>query len=105
MDKVSEYTFEIFKSTDGLTIPKELNQKNLQYLPGKDLLRFSVASKKAFWNVEYSYALMYDAIHERIKDLVGDLKSINGWAQRHPNKHKFRVGNCVCVCVLASSNG
>ncbi len=96
-DELSEYTFKIFESTNGLKIPKELNQKNLQYLPGKDLLRFSMALKKAFWNVEYSYALMYDAIHERIKDLVKDLISINGWTQRHQNKHKFRVGNCVQV--------
>jgi hypothetical protein len=96
-DELSRYTFEIFESTNGLTIPKELNWKVLQYLPGKDLLRFSMASKRAFWNVEYSYALMYDAIHKRIKDLVKDLKSINGWTQRHQNEHKFRVGNCVRV--------
>ncbi len=69
----------------------------MQYLPGKDLLRFSMASKKAFWNVEYSYALMYDAIHERIKDLVEELRSRYGWTQRHPNEHKFMVGNCVRV--------
>jgi hypothetical protein len=96
-DEVSEYTFEIFESTNGLRIPKELNRKILQCLPGKDLLRFSMASKKAFWNVEYSYALMYDAIHKRIEDLAEDLKSRNGWMQRHPNEHKFRVGNCVQV--------
>ena len=75
-----EYTYKIFESTTGgLTIPKELNQNILQYLPGKDLLRFSMASKKALWNVEFSHALMYDAIHERIKDLVEELKSSRGW--------------------------
>ena len=95
-DQLSRYTFEIFELTNGLTIPKELNRKILQYLPGKDLLRFSMASKKAFWNVEYSYALMYDAIHERIKDLVKVLNKI-GWTQRHQNEHKFRVGNCVRI--------
>ncbi len=98
-DELLEYTFEIFESTTGgLTIPKELNWNILQYLPGKDLLRFSMASKKALWNVELSHALMYDAIHERIKDLVEELKSSWGWTQRQPNEHKFRVGNCVQVC-------
>ncbi len=47
-DELSEYTFDIFESMDGgLTIPKELNRKVLQYLPGKDLLRSSMASKRA----------------------------------------------------------
>ncbi len=45
-DELSEYMFKIFESIDGgLTILKELNRKILQYLPGKDLLRFSMASK------------------------------------------------------------
>ena len=69
----------------------------MQYLPGRDLLRFSMVSTKAFLNVEFSHALMYDAIHERINDLVKVLNSINGWTQRHQNKHKFRVGNCVRI--------
>jgi|LakMenE18May11ns_1017448.scaffolds.fasta_scaffold9757450_1 hypothetical protein len=90
-DELPEYTFEIFEN-QGLTIPKELNRKILQYLPGKDLLNFSRASKKAFWNVEFSHALMYDAIHERINDLVKVLPK-----KRHQNEHKFRVGNCVQV--------
>ena len=95
-DKLSEYTIEIFKSTDELTkvtIPKELNRKILQYLPGRDLLRFSMVSTKAFLDVEFSHALMYDAIHERINDLVKVLNK-----QRNQNKHKFRVGNCVQIC-------
>ena len=94
-DKLLEYTIEIFKSTDELTkvtIPKELNQKILQYLPGRDLLRFSMVSTKAFLNVEFSHALMYDAIHKRINDLVKVLNK-----QRNQNEHKFRVGNCVRV--------
>ena len=90
-DELPEYTFEMFEN-QGLTIPKELNRKILQYLHGKDLLRFSMASKKALWNVEFSYALMYDAIHERINDLVKVLPS-----KRYQKKHKFRVGNCVQV--------
>ncbi len=64
-DELPEYTFGIFKTTNGgLTIPKELNRKILQYLPGKDLLKFSKASNRALWNVEFSHALMFDAIHE-----------------------------------------
>jgi hypothetical protein len=84
--ELSQYTFEIFETsttttssaeidikTEILTIPKELNQKILQYLHGKDLLRFSQAPKKAFLNVEYSHRLMYDAIHQRINDLFNEL--------------------------------
>ena len=67
----------------------------MQYLLGKDLLRFSMASKKAEMIVEHCHALMYDAIHERIEDLVEELKASQGWTQRQPNEHKFRVGNCV----------
>jgi len=97
-DELSEYTFEIFESINGgQTIPKELNRKILQYLPGKDLLRFSMASKRALWNVKFSHALKYDAIRERIKDLVKEWRSSQGWTQRQPNEHKYRVGNCVGV--------
>ena len=79
-DELSGVAVEIFESTTGgLTIPKELNQKILQYLPGKDLLKFSMASKKAEMIVEHCHALMYDTIHERIKDLVEELKSSWGW--------------------------
>ena len=47
-DEFLGVTVEILESTTGeLTIPKELNRKILQYLPGKDLLKFSMASKKA----------------------------------------------------------
>ncbi len=56
-----------------------------------------MASKRALWNVEFSHALMYDAIHERIEDLVEELRSSRGWAQSQPNEHKYRVGNCVRV--------
>ena len=75
-DELSGVTDEIFESTTGrLTIPKVLNRKILKYLSGKDLLRFSMASKKAEMIVEHCHALIYDAIHERIKDLVKEFKS------------------------------
>ena len=67
---------DIFESTTGgLTIPKELNRKILQYLPGKDLLKFSMVSKKAEMIVKHGHVLMYDAIHEQIGDLVGEFRS------------------------------
>jgi hypothetical protein len=79
-DELLGVTVKIFESTTGgLTIPKELNQKILQYLPGKDLLKFSMASKKAEMIVEHCHALMNDTIHGRIKDLVKELKSSWGW--------------------------
>ena len=97
-DEFSGFTVEIFESTtSGLTIPKELNRKILQYLLGKDLLRFAMASKKAEMIVEYYHALMYDAIHKRIKDLVKELRSSWGWKEGQPNEQKFKVGNCVQV--------
>ena len=40
---------------------------------------------------------MYDTIHEQIKDLVEELRSSRGWKEGPPNKHKFKVGNCVQV--------
>jgi hypothetical protein len=97
-DEFSGFTVEIFESTtSGLTIPKELNRKILQYLLGKDLLRFAMASKKAEMIVEYCNALMYDAIHKRIKDLVEELRSSRGWKEGQPNEQKFKVDNCVQV--------
>jgi hypothetical protein len=81
-----------------LTIPPVLNRKILQYLPGKDLLKFSQVSKKALLSVEFSHALMFDAIHERIEDLRSNQgwTQMQGWAQRpRANEHKYRVGNCV----------
>jgi hypothetical protein len=56
-----------------------------------------MVSKKAEMIVEHSHALMYDAIHERIEDLLDELKLSWGWKQGQVNEHKFRVGNCVQV--------
>ena len=79
-------------------IPEVLNRKILQYLPGKDLLKFAQVSKKALLSVEFSHALIFDAIHERIEDLRSNQgwMQMQGWAQRpRANEHKYRVGNCV----------
>ena len=96
-DELLGVTDKIFESTTGgLTIPKVLNRKILQYLSGKDLLRFAMASKKAEMIVEHCHALMYDAIHEQIEDFVEEFKSSRGWTkQGQENKHKFKVGKCV----------
>ena len=62
-DELQCITDEIFVSTaGGISIPKELNQNILQFLTGKDLLRFKMVSKKAEMIVEHCHALIYDAI-------------------------------------------
>jgi hypothetical protein len=98
-DELSGVTDKIFESITGeLTIPKVLNQKILQYLSGKDLLRFAMASTKAEMIVEHCHVLMYDTIHERIDDLVEEFRPSRGWTEGQPNEHKFKVGNCVQLC-------
>jgi hypothetical protein len=95
---LSWITDKIFVSTAGrISVPKELNQKILQYLSGKILLRFSMVSKTAGMIVEHSHTLMFDAIHEQIEDLLDELKFSRGWKQTQVNKHKFKVGTCVQV--------
>ena len=56
-----------------------------------------MASKMAEMIVERTHALMYDAIHEQIEDLLDELKLSQGWKQGQVNEHKFKVGNCVQV--------
>ena len=49
-------TDEIFVSTaGGISIPKELNRNILQFLTGKDLLRFTMVSKKANMIVKHCH--------------------------------------------------
>ncbi len=57
-----------------------------------------MASRKAEMIVEHCHALMYDAIHERIEDLLEELTLSWGWKQGQVTEHKFKVGNCVQVC-------
>jgi hypothetical protein len=58
----------------GISIPKGLNQNILQFLTGKDLLRFKMVTKKAEMIVEHCHhALIYDTIHERLRDLLDEL--------------------------------
>ncbi len=91
-------TDEIFVSTaGGISIPKELNRNILQFLTGKDLLRFAMVSKKAKMIVNHCHALINDATHERIKDLLDELNIAPCRRREQVNEHKFKVGNCLRV--------
>ena len=57
-----------------------------------------MVSKKAKMIVKHCHVLMYDAIHEQIKDLLDELNFNRSWRQRQVNEHKFKVGNCLRVC-------
>ena len=58
-----------------------------------------MVSKTAEMIVEHSRALMYDAIHEQIKDLLNELKFSWGWKQGQVNKHKNLRWEIVCEYV------
>ena len=93
-------------SAGGISIPKELNRNILQFLTGKELLRFAMVSKKADMIVKHCHALMYDAIHEQLRDLVDELNIDRG--RRHVvqvNEHKFKAGNCLRVHGGGGDNG
>ena len=105
-DELEWISDKIFVSTaGGISIPKELNRNILQFLTGKDLLRFEMVSKKAEMIVEYCHALTYDALHERIGNLLNEL-NIN-WSRRHVqvNEHKFKAGNRVHIHGQGGVNG
>jgi hypothetical protein len=83
----------IFVSTPrGVSVPGELNQGILQFLTGKDLLRFVMVSKAAYQVVRYCWALLFVAVYEQIDDFVGQ----NG---RQVNSHGFKKKNRVRVNV------
>jgi hypothetical protein len=68
----------------GVSIPKELNQNILQFLTGKDLLRFARVSPVIHRVVKMNTALLFDAIRERINEFVDP----NGG--RRVNLQRFR---------------
>ena len=47
--------------------------------------------------VKHCHALMYDAIHERIKYLLDELNIVPSRRRDQVNEHKFKVGNCLQV--------
>ena len=65
-DELQCITDKIFvvSTAGGISVPKELNQNILQFLTGKDLLRFAMVSKKAKMIVNHCHALINDATHE-----------------------------------------
>ena len=76
---------------------KGINQNILQFLTGKELLRFKMVSKKAEMIVKHCHALMYDAIHEQIDDLLYELNIVQSRRRDQVNEHKFKVGNRVQI--------
>jgi len=83
----------IFVSTPrGVSVPGELNQGILQFLTGRDLLRFVRVSKAAYRVVRHCWALLFDAVYEQIDDFIGQ----NG---RQVNSHGFKKKNRVRVNV------
>ena len=64
-----------------------------------------MVSKKAKMIVEHCHALIYDAIHERLRDLLDELNI--DWSRRHVqvNEHKFKAGNCVRIHGQGGVNG
>ena len=53
--------------------------------------------KKAEMIVKHCHALMYDAIHERIEDLLDELNIAPGRRRDQGNGHKLKVGNHLRV--------
>ncbi len=79
-----------------LSVPKELNQGILQFLTGRDLLRFAKVSKAAEHVARRCRALLFDAIRQRIDDFAGP-------SGRQVNSHGFKKNNHVRV--RRSGNG
>jgi len=81
-------------SSGGVSVPRELVQGILQFLTGKELLRFAGSSKATFQVVARCKALRFDTIRERIDNLVDRLY---GQGRRQVNLRRFREKNCVRV--------
>jgi len=82
---------EIFVSTPGgISILGELNHNILQFLTGRELLRFAMFSKTIERVVKSCEALILDAILEQIDEFIDQ----NG---RQVNEHGFKIKNCVCA--------
>ena len=89
----------------GILIPKELNQNIVQFLTGKDFLRFKMVSKTAEMAVKHFHALLYDAIHEQIGELLVELNIDQSRRQDQVNEHKFKAGNHVRIYGGGEVNG
>ena len=78
----------------GISIPGGLNIYIVKFLTGKDLLRAAKVSKTIERVTRKCKALLFDAIHEQIDELVNQ----NG--RQQVNLHRFKKKNCVCVCGI-----
>ena len=52
-----------------------------------------MVSKKAEMIVEHCHALIYDAIHEQLRDLLDELNIDRSRRHVQVNEHKFKAGN------------
>ena len=95
-----QFLAPIFASK-GISIPEELNQGVLEFLTGKVLLRFAKVSKTTLRIVRKCKALLFDAVHERIDNFVGQYGGHEwvGAHRRQVNSHRFRTKNRVRVIV------
>ncbi len=55
--------------------------------------------------VEHCHALMYDAIHEQIEDLLDELNIDQSRRRDQVNEHKFKVGNRLRIHGGGGNNG
>ena len=81
-------------NSGGVSVPGELVQGILRFLTGKELLRFAGASKATFQVVARCKALRFDAIRERIDNLVD---SLSDRGRRQANLRRFKEKNRVRV--------
>ena len=79
------------RTPGGISIPKELNQNILQFLTGKDLLRFARVSLVIHRVVKMSKTLLFDAIRERIDEFADPNRG------RQVNLQRFRKFNRVRI--------
>ena len=92
----------IFVSTPGgISIPGELNQNVLQFLTGKDLMKFALVSKSTGITVKNCKGLPIDAIQEWLDDFINhnvdDFINYNG---RQVNYHKFKKKDWVHIAGI-----
>jgi hypothetical protein len=79
------------RTPGGISIPRELNQNILQFLTGRDLLRFARVSLAIHRVIKMNKALLFDAIRERIDEFADP----NGG--RQVNLQRFRKFNRVRI--------
>ena len=74
----------------GISILGKLSQNVLQFLTGKDLMRFTLVSKSTEITVKNCKALLFDAIQEELDDFINQ-------NERQVNEHRFKKKDRVCI--------